>query len=348
MHTANGDSREAQQRIHLVGIGSIGKLVAHSLRSSKNPPPVSLIFHRENLLKAWNGKVTICRDGIETSATGFDVELNSQSHEAIHNLIVTSKAHLTASALLPIRHRILPTTSICLLQNGLGVVEEIKRKVFLDERTRPIFIQGIITHGVNVPFTIAQKDTFYAVHAAQGTVSLGLLKANHQKPNHLIKVLERTGALQAADIDPSELFKQQLEKLVVNAIINPLTSLVDDCNVCICSSPMLRDTIQLVIAEIGSVIRALPELSAKAHKQRFSDEHLFNLVMSVADKTRTNISSMLADIRAGRQTEIEYINGYIINRAKTLGISCPTNTAIMHTVLAKSIAAHQRRVANDR
>jgi 2-dehydropantoate 2-reductase len=41
------------RRIHILGTGSIGKLVAHSLRGIANPPPITLLLHRKNLLQAW-------------------------------------------------------------------------------------------------------------------------------------------------------------------------------------------------------------------------------------------------------------------------------------------------------
>ncbi|KAI7705436.1 hypothetical protein KC353_g12877, partial [Hortaea werneckii] len=66
------------RRIHMLGTGSIGKLVAHSLRGIPNPPPVSLIFHRYRLLEAWEqGKkvITIEDSGHQEQRGGFDVEL---------------------------------------------------------------------------------------------------------------------------------------------------------------------------------------------------------------------------------------------------------------------------------
>ena len=40
------------RRIHILGTGSIGKLVAHSLRGIANPPPITLLLHTRSLLQA--------------------------------------------------------------------------------------------------------------------------------------------------------------------------------------------------------------------------------------------------------------------------------------------------------
>ena len=44
--------------------------------------------------------------------------------------------------------------------------------------------------------------------------------------------------------------------------------------------------------------------------------------------------SMLQDIRRGRRTEIEFINGYVVNMARQFGLDAPINAAIVETVHA--------------
>ena len=45
-------------------------------------------------------------------------------------------------------------------------------------------------------------------------------------------------------------------------------------------------------------------------------------------------ASMLQDIRRGRRTEIEFINGYVVNMARQFGLDAPINAAIVETVHA--------------
>ncbi|KXL45594.1 hypothetical protein M433DRAFT_154298 [Acidomyces richmondensis BFW] len=427
------------RRIHILGLGSIGKLVAHSLRGIPNPPPITLIFHRPKLLTAWKNsrqKITIQDEGgFKTSRGGFDVELMPEvrrqhgvelekdewqlsdipgvrPHEAaqilqelrheqqqqqqqespetdksttlppatpyrrpeknayptsttpIHNLIVAMKAPHTVAAISAIKHRLLPTSTICFLQNGMGVLDDVSTYCFPDPHTRPIYVQGVITHGVNVPPEVAVRDPFFAVHAGHGTIALGVMpkggisrSINRAKSGedeaaennsrsdlwapsarYLLRTLTRTPVLCAVGFTPTELLQYQLEKLAINSIINPLTSLLDARNGALLHNFALTRTMRLMLAETSLVIRSLPELAALPNAQnRFSATRLEQMVVSVAERTKENVSSMLADVRAGRRTEVEWINGYVVRRGEEVGVKAVVNYAMMQAVIGKQM-----------
>ena len=427
-------SPSVPKRIHILGTGSIGKLVAHSLRSLPDPPPVTLVFHRYNLLEAWQKGpkvITLHDEGHDVARGGLDVELMREirieygrereegepsvyevsdsnegatkvheaaqmfkdrdsartqaqeetgvedtaqsykpfslgkgdkalSEEPIHNLIITTKTPVTVSALTALKPRILPTSTLCFLQNGMGVIDDVNEQLFPDPARRPNYMQGIITHGANVPPEKAEQDPFYAVHAGKGTIALGLLpregpsavepddsasdvkdvKDEKWAPSsrYLLRTLARSPVLCAIGFTPTELLQQQLEKLVVNSVLNPLTAILDNRNGSILYNFPLTRTMRLLLAETSHVIRSLPELQNVPNvNTRFNPQRLEDLVVSVTQKTANNISSMLADVRAGRRTEIEYINGYIVKRGEELNFKCLVNYAIMQTVIGKAL-----------
>ncbi|KAF2220204.1 ketopantoate reductase PanE/ApbA C terminal-domain-containing protein [Elsinoe ampelina] len=394
----------APERIHIIGLGAIGKLVAHSLRGLRNPPPVTLISHRWGLLKEWERSkkdVTIREGERETSQKGFDMELAlppkrffgiqtndtdfifnnpdgllpheaaaelkkqqgrgrgiqedqveprrapEESDEPIHNLIVTVKIHLTVSAMLSLKHRILPTTTICLLQNGMGVIDELNEHVFPDPETRPNYMLGIVSHGANSP---PGSQAFYAVHAGRGTIALSTLpRTRHAEADvstpveysptsrYLLRTLTRCPILGAIGVPRVEFLQQKLEKLAQNAVVNTMTVMLDARNGAVNFSFALTKVQRLLLAEISLVLRSLPELQGLPNvATRFSADRLETLVVSIANKTRENISSTLADVRAGKPTEIRYINGYIIKRGEEMGISCVCNYMAMQLVIGKA------------
>ncbi|KAF7186630.1 putative 2-dehydropantoate 2-reductase [Pseudocercospora fuligena] len=427
------------KRIHILGTGSIGKLVAHALRGIHDPPPVTLLLHRAQLLSAWNSgkKVITVQDGDDVIARGgFDVEFSPPfrrqygvvvedgspdvwamadqtgmkpyevakmihqqrkeaggesspasgsrsvdtsdpnyrkrsgdeaiSNEPIYNLIVTTKTPRTIAALLSIKHRITKETTICFLQNGMGMVEEANKEVFPDESTRPSYVQGIISHGANVPLSKAEEDPFFVVHAGHGTVQLGAIPRrttgwredatpsgfgtenagrlsetqldNEVSPTgrYIIRTLTRTPILAAVAFTPIELLQLQLEKLAINSVLNPMTALLDNRNGTVLYNFALSRVMRLLLAETSLVIRSLPELRGLPNvPHRFASDRLEGLVVAVANKTRDNISSMLADVRRGAPTEVEYINGYIVKRGEELGIKPVVNYSFMQMVIGK-------------
>lgn len=119
------ETKPTGDRIHILGLGNIGRLFAHGLASKPNPPPITLLLHRESLLQEWKDageRLTLTTlDGIEKSGN-YDVEIinsqNSTSKEPISNLIVTTKAPKTVQAISPLKDRLSPAATILFTQNG--------------------------------------------------------------------------------------------------------------------------------------------------------------------------------------------------------------------------------------
>jgi 2-dehydropantoate 2-reductase len=393
------------RRIHVLGMGNVGRFVAHSLRGIPNPPPVTLIFHSRDKLKEWNDSqktLQVMTKGDTEMREGYEAELaiprskasvkentsqaenqervplDGESMEPIHSLIVCTKTPNVIQALSSVKHRLHKESVILFLQNGLGTAEEVTKELFPDRETRPHYMLGINSHGMHG----TRDDPFTTVHAGFGTISLGILPHERDRepapylpvdkfspysngkpieqthpvdpdpqtpqptppsvrwtPNHryLLRTLLRMPVLGATAFSPPDLLQLQLEKLAVNCIINPLTVLLDARNGAVLYDYSHTRVMRLLLSEISLVIRSLPELQYIPNvQQRFDPGRLETLVVGIANKTKDNISSMLADVRAGRQTEIDYINGWIVKRGEELGLRCALNYMLMHQVKGKA------------
>lgn len=387
-YTSRADEARTNE-IHILGTGSIGKLVAHSLRGLPNPPPVTLLLHKGSLYTEWvegRKEITLVTKGTSVSHGGFNAELaraGFRMHQRavgleevleerqagdiaphlrrahgsediavpdignegyIQNLIVTAKAGNTVGALLSVKHRLGPTSSILFLQNGLGVIEEVNQKVFPDPGTRPTYLQGVISHGVN------SSESWTAIHAGQGSISISILpredrseyKASPESARYLLRTVCRSPVLAAIGDQPTELLQKQLSKLAVNCVINPLTTMIDARNGAIFNNKALERTMRLLLMEISLVIRNLPELQALPNtSRRFSVDTLYRSVYMTANQTAENISSTLADVRNGNRTEIDYLNGYIVKRGEELGIKCFMNYMMQQMVKGKRMVVRK-------
>jgi 2-dehydropantoate 2-reductase len=62
---------------------------------------------------------------------------------------------------------------------------------------------------------------------------------------------------------------------------------------------------------------------------------LHNLINFACDEHRFHQPSMLQDVRAGRLTEIDSLNGFVVEHAMRLGVSVPKNELINALILGR-------------
>lgn len=330
--------------IHVIGLGSIGSFVAHSLRSLPTPPPVTLLAHRPALYqefasRGWKIGLRLTEDGALQEKGGFNGELigKTASSDPIHNLIVAVKASATVSALEPIKHRLGRHSTICLFQNGMGQIDDLNERIFPDASSRPTYMFGIMRHGVYM-----RSPTEAILAGANGAASLGIVDNDEQKSRRsqadfLMDILLRAPSLHCERLQWADLLQAQLFKLAANCVLNPLTAILDVRNGCIKDNQDLWPLQGRLLKEISAVFQSLPELqNLPIDRDLFSVPSLKSVVSDTIDKTAQNSSSMREDMRKGRHTEIEYINGWILRRGKELGIDCEMNACLTQLVLAKS------------
>ena len=112
--------------------------------------------------------------------------------------------------------------------------------------------------------------------------------------------------------------------MAVNCAINPLTALHGCANGELAQRPELARKVTALCNEITQVSYAAGFTSTA--------QSLPQTVTEVIKKTAANRSSMLQDVSAGRQTEIDYITGYLLRTAKDHGIVAPHNTEMFERI----------------
>ena len=124
------------------------------------------------------------------------------------------------------------------------------------------------------------------------------------------------------------LMKQIVIKLLVNCVLNSLTGLFQVKNGAIleiqCISPIIQDL----------VLESWPVIQIFMDGMKPID--LMELIIQVASKTSQNNNSMQLDIALGRESENDYILGYLINAAKRQGIDLPKFQILYHLVNSKA------------
>lgn len=229
---------------------------------------------------------------------------------------------------------------VCVKTHSLpALARELRESGLLEERLKEArFIllmngmgnrEALLNCGLDSPRLFEAITSFGVVLAGEGRIELkGRGKTviqdgmGREEMDFLTERLSEKGF----EIEFSRDFsRQQYQKLLVNAAINPITALTRRQN-SIILSPVLKSTVERVVAEAVAV--------AAADGVAIQEMEAFNLVLSVAERTAANTSSMLQDVLRGRRTEIEAINGYLVRQGKKHGIAVPANEALYGMVKA--------------
>lgn len=141
--------------------------------------------------------------------------------------------------------------------------------------------------------------------------------------------------LSASRVSMANLWAMQLEKVVVNSVINPLTAIMRCRNseLLIAKGDGLVDTIDSLIREASEILTSLSKLPSTAQIlkntdddtkreavcERFSYDKLRATTLSVIRGVRESKSSMLQDVEHDKKTEIAFFNGWIIDAAESMG-----------------------------
>jgi len=163
-------------------------------------------------------------------------------------------------------------------------------------------------------------------HAGRGLTSLGFLTTPYPEQAARLAAIAKyfTQAGLATEVC-ADIRDRIWSKLLINAGINPLTALYDCANGGLLQNSARRERMAELVGEARQVAVAAG-VTVPAD--------IFEKVISVCQATANNISSMLQDVRAGRPTEIEAINGAVVRLGKELGVATPVNAEITRQVLA--------------
>lgn len=113
-------------------------------------------------------------------------------------------------------------------------------------------------------------------------------------------------------------------KLIINAAINPLTALLRVPNGELLRRTASRELMREAALEAARVAQAL------AIKLPYTDP--VAAVEEVAQRTAGNHSSMLQDVLRGAKTEVDAINGAIVQLGEQSGVATPVNLTLWRLV----------------
>lgn len=127
---------------------------------------------------------------------------------------------------------------------------------------------------------------------------------------------------------------RQLVKLAQNCGINAVTAIFGIKNGEILKNPEALETMKAVAGEVAEVFKRIDAEANEGGERTWDSGVLFERMKKLCEDTAGNTSSMLADVEAGRETEVEFINGYVMRKGEEVGVDCPVNKELVKRVNA--------------
>jgi len=235
-------------------------------------------------------------------------------------VIIFVKSYDTAKAARDALPMASDETVFLSLQNGLGNIDKIAETAGKHRIVRGVTAQGS---------TMMGPGEIY--HAGQGTTVIGELdETSTERVKRIAKAFNHAGI--HTEIS-SNIMGALWSKVLVNVGINPLTALTGLRNGELLDHPEIRRVMKRAVEEAMMVAQSLGiemELDNPVKK-----------VYEVAEATAANRSSMLQDVERGRKTEIDALNGAIVELGRRSGVDTPVNDALVAAV--KGLESVRRR-----
>ncbi|TCS84427.1 ketopantoate reductase family protein [Tepidibacillus fermentans] len=292
-------------KIAIIGAGSLGLLFASRfiIHSDENIYLITKTEEQKRLIQ----KEKLYLQEIDGTNYSLNVKVYSQfDHgQTVDWIFLTVKQTNIAGIETTIKKWSDKHTKVICFQNGMGHFEYLKQKI-----SNPVYL-AVTTEGA------LRKAGNHIRHTGKGEIWLGRLEEQTDGSiEDLLSLLDQAGFRAFY----SEKIKEKIwHKLVINAVINPLTALFEVKNGELIEDPYLKTLSNQLLSEIIRVLR-------KAEVP--IDENIANAIEQVCIQTKDNESSMLQDLRRGQMTEIDSILKPIID----LGIRNHLTTTLLESI----------------
>ncbi|MGG5573741.1 2-dehydropantoate 2-reductase [Vibrio diazotrophicus] len=220
-------------------------------------------------------------------------------------LLVTVKAWQVEAAITPLLPHVNKDAILLFMHNGMGAADNIAELI----SEYPVVI-ATTTHGA------LKVDAHRVKHTGIGQTQLGAFNEKGSQCTFLVDVLNH--ALPTVSWNPN-IQLALWNKLAINCAINPLTAIHQCLNGAL-AEDRFRPTLDAVIDELVCVMQA--------EKIPVDRNQLTTTIDNVIRATAANKSSMHQDIFYRRQTEIDFITGYLVRKAQQHGIEVPANSEL--------------------
>ncbi|MCM3746329.1 2-dehydropantoate 2-reductase [Paenibacillus pasadenensis] len=315
--------------ITVIGGGAIGML--YGARLSLGGAPVRMLTRtRQQAEELASGGIRLLMEEQEKTAFVAASTLAEAAHadgmelrsDEPHWYILTVKqTALDEPLLAQLKLLLSPGDGLLCLQNGIGHLERLAAILPGAGLYAGVTSEGALREGAAAVRHTGSGELFYGPaplsHVQEKVLRIADPAGSGQQA--LLEQWKQCAERAGIPAQPSnEMGNRIYHKLLLNAVINPLTALFGIRNGELPAHPKGKLLMQALHRESEAVL-------LRAGMQTTGTE--WDRLLDVCRKTALNTSSMLADLKAGRRTEVGSINGEVARLAKRLGMTAPLNEA---------------------
>ncbi|OQS05082.1 ketopantoate reductase [Thraustotheca clavata] len=204
------------------------------------------------------------------------------------------------------------------IQNGLGNVQVLQESLATENVLHAVTYMG----GYNV-------SPGHVVLGGEGSTILQ--GADHLSDSHQLHLTRFCALLDDAGLSTEVVNSQDIQsviwtKLLVNAAINPLASILNGPNASITRGEANHKVTKAIVNEVAAIAQA------EGIALKLNGKSPFEYTMDVAHATSANICSMLHDIRRHKATEISAINEMVVYYGQRHRIPTPNNELMVNLI----------------
>ena len=293
--------------IVIMGAGAIGSLFGAKLSRNNNVILIGRKSHVDAINKS--GLKIQGKTNLNVSIEAFKSAKNA--FVAPDLLILAVKSYDTVGAMKSIVPMIGNNTFVMSLQNGLDNIEKIEKFV-----NRKKIMVCITTHGA-----IFSKPGFIK-HTGIGKTVLGVFDEKNKQQIVTISNIFNKSELKTTI--SNDIIKDIWIKAIVNSSINPLTALFNCKNGYILENPILEKILDKICEESSNI--------ASSYGIDIDSSSMIRKTKEVIRDTYENHSSMLQSVLNCKKTEIDFINGKLVEIGKKQGNKTTMNEILTYSV----------------
>lgn len=298
-------------KIAVVGSGALGGFFGYVFASRSQE--VALVDIDTKKVKAiQESGLTVTTRGKEET---IQIRTCSKTEEVgpVDLVFFSVKSYSTLAAARSLPPLIGEETLVMSIQNGIGNVEKIASVVGADR-----VIGGITAHSFQM---LSLTHIRYAGGAGQ--LHMGRLEGENTPRIHEIADILREGGI---EVEVNEDILDYIwYKLLINTPINAIAAITRLKNEVLAENAEARRLMRTVGDEALAVAKA-------AGVRILMTQHPLEVCCTALKAAPGNKASMLQDIEAKRRTEIDAINGAIVEMGEKLSIPTPVNSALTRLV----------------